>query len=302
MKVYIVIATYNGKQWYDRCFGSLRDVDLSKSTVVVDNASSDDTVRFTKCNYPEIKLIESKVNLGFGRANNIGIHYALDNGADYVFLLNQDAWIEKDTIEKLVSVHISHPDFGILSPVHLNTDRTEIEEFFRGYLSPLWGCNDFISDRYFNKTKEVYETNFVSAAAWLLSRKCIQTVGFFDSVFFHYGEDDNYAQRVLYHKFKIGIVPESRAVHDSKQRVISNNFVLNQRIKDLLIYFSDVRNDNFKEIPKVILSFWLKAFYLLLKFKPREAKQSFREGLMLAGIKKLIVRNVKVNREASIKF
>jgi GT2 family glycosyltransferase len=87
---------------------------------VVDNNSADDTVNFIKANYPEVTLLEQNKNLGFGKANNIGISLAMKNEADYVFLLNQDAWVQPDTIEKLVSAHQREPQFGILSPMHLN--------------------------------------------------------------------------------------------------------------------------------------------------------------------------------------
>ena len=91
MKVFVIIVTYKGKRWYDRCFGSLRQSTIPLQTIVVDNASNDGTVDYIRENYPEIYLIESKENLGFGKGNNLGLRYALDHGCDYVFLLNQDA-------------------------------------------------------------------------------------------------------------------------------------------------------------------------------------------------------------------
>ena len=98
------------------------------------NASGDGTVEYIKENYPEIMLIESKENLGFGKGNNLAMRYALDHGCDYVFLLNQDAWLdENDTIEKLVEVAQRHPEYGILSPMHMNINGTGLvmHEFCR---------------------------------------------------------------------------------------------------------------------------------------------------------------------------
>ena len=95
MKIFAIVVTYNGMRWYDRCFGSLRNSDMPVETIVIDNASTDETVSYIKEHFHEVCLIESKENLGFAKANNIGIKRALDNGADYVFLLNQDAWVEK---------------------------------------------------------------------------------------------------------------------------------------------------------------------------------------------------------------
>src|SRR5690606_3487544 len=70
-----------------------------------------------------------------------------------------------------------------------------------------------------NPIPPVYEIPFVNAAAWMLSRKCIENIGGFDPLFFHYGEDDNYCQRVLYHGFKIGVLPKVYVIHDREERV-----------------------------------------------------------------------------------
>jgi len=188
------------------------------SVVVVDNDSCDDTVSFIKENYPDIALLQHNKNLGFGQANNIGMSYALKQGADYVFLLNQDAYLEKDTIEKLVEVHKKIDNFGILSPIHLNGTGTRLDRNFSNYVN-YTGNRDFFSDYVLNKSiKPIYTVPFVNAAGWLIPRECLETVGGFEPIFFHYGEDDNYCQRVNYHGFKIGIVPDAKLLHDRENR------------------------------------------------------------------------------------
>lgn len=218
MVIYSISVTYNGKQWYDRCFNSLRNSNLPVQTIVIDNASTDDTIDYIAENYPEIHLIASKENLGFTKANNIGIKYALDKGADYIFLLNQDAWIENDTLEKLLNVFKDEPDAGIVSPVHLNGSGSELDLGFAGYIAPS-NTPGFISDLYCGKLKKNYKTEFVNAAAWLISRKCIEKVGGFDaSLFYHYGEDGNYCKRVIYNNFSIYINTETVIYHDRESR------------------------------------------------------------------------------------
>src|SRR5574344_2140153 len=101
LEIYAVVVAYNGMQWYDKCFGSLQASSVPVHTIVIDNASGDNTVAYIKEQFPNVHIIESKTNLGFAKANNIGIKYAMDNNADYVFLLNQDAWIEEDTLSVL---------------------------------------------------------------------------------------------------------------------------------------------------------------------------------------------------------
>ena len=98
--VFVVIVTYNGAVWLDRNLSSLRHSDYPVTTIAVDNNSTDASIEILE-KYSEADVIKSGENLGFGKANNIGITKALEQGADYVFLLNQDAWIFPDTISSL---------------------------------------------------------------------------------------------------------------------------------------------------------------------------------------------------------
>ena len=220
MKVFAIVVTYNGMKWYDRCLGSLRDSETPVETIVIDNASSDGTVDYIKERFPDVHLIESKENLGFAKANNIGIRYAIDQSADYVFLLNQDAWVELDTFEKLVDIHQRHPEYGLLGPVQVNAEKTKVSGGVIKFLVNPDNVNlDMFSDFVMGTIEEVYPVAEINAAAWLLPRKTLETVGGFDPIFLHYGEDWNYLSRVLYHKMKVGLTPHIQVVHDCKDRV-----------------------------------------------------------------------------------
>lgn len=214
-ETFIIIATYNAMPWLSKCVESTKSYDV----VVVDNNSTDGTVNFIKENYPSITILPQKENTGFGAANNIGISHALRQGADYVFLLNQDAYLAEDTIEKLIEVHKKNDNFGILSPIHLNGKGDRLDQNFSNYLN--YDANpDFYSDFVLKKSlSTVYEVPFVNAAGWLISKNCLETIGGFDPIFFHYGEDDNYCQRVLFHGLKIGVVPQVFIKHDRETRI-----------------------------------------------------------------------------------
>jgi GT2 family glycosyltransferase len=152
--------------------------------------------------------------LGFGKANNIGLRKAIIENADYVFLLNQDAWIFEDTINRLLTVAVENKEYGIFSPIHLNKQGNRLEKQFQYFLNES-NTNGFVSDSYLGNFKSIYSTNFVSAAAWLLPIHAVKKIGLFDPLYFHYGEDDDYIHRARYHGFKIGIVPSSTIVHDA---------------------------------------------------------------------------------------
>lgn len=218
MNILVIVVTYNAMQWIDRCLGGVRSSNLPADIFVVDNGSTDGTRAYIKDHFPEAHLIESSENLMFGRANNLGLRYALDNNYDYVYLLNQDAWIFPDTLEKLIEVHKQHPEYGILSPMHLQGNGNYFDEHFGSYTLSYESCPEVISDLFFKRTKEIYEVDFVCAAHWLITRKCLETVGGFSPTFPHYGEDDNYLHRVKYFSLSIGVVMSANAVHDREFR------------------------------------------------------------------------------------
>lgn len=213
-KIFIVIVTWNGMKWMKECLESIRKSTIHASTVIIDNGSTDSTCEFIKKNYPEIKLLETGKNLGFGQANNVGIRYAFDNGADYVYLLNQDAYVYPDMFEKLLAVseNPAHADLGILSPLHVHGYRTRLDSQFKEYLKSIG--TDFLEDCTMGEPQEVYHVDCVPAAGWFIPKATLERIGGFDPIFFHYGEDHHYAQRVKYHGLKVGVVPAAKMVHD----------------------------------------------------------------------------------------
>lgn len=241
MILYVVIVTYNPREWIKNCFESLQNSTIPLKTIVIDNGSTDGSQEIIKGNFPKVDFVQSERNLGFGKANNIGIKRAYDAGADYVFLLNQDAWVVGNTLEKLIEVAQLNPQYGIISPIHLNGKGDSFDYNFSNFIIPS-RCKNLLSDIYLNKTDgKLYETNFINAAAWLLSKKCIERVGGFSPSFFHYGEDDNYCQRALYHNLKIGVYPKVEIFHDREQRV-KNNYFRDEKLiyrRKIIIQFSN---------------------------------------------------------------
>lgn len=219
MKLLVIIVTYNAMQWAKCCFDSLLKSTIIPDVFVVDNGSTDGTQTYIQENYPQFIFQQSKKNLGFGAANNIGLKYALDNNYDYVYLLNQDAWVMTDTFEKLIKISVKNPEYGIISPMQMNADLYHIDKNFCTGLFDYQN-KEFINDLYNRNLKEIYETTpFIMAAHWFLTKRCIEKVGGFSPTFTHYGEDNNYAHRTIYHGFKIGVTPQLKVVHDRGERI-----------------------------------------------------------------------------------
>ncbi|WP_242087547.1 glycosyltransferase family 2 protein [Aestuariivivens sediminis] len=229
MEVIIIIVTFNGMKWIKRCLESCNDFYV----IVVDNASSDNTTTFIKRHFSNVMLIENKKNLGFGKANNIGMSKALTMGAKRVFLLNQDAYIVPGSLQKLINVQKSKKDYGVLSPIHLTgIGNTYDRQFF--HWMTIYDDSKLKGDTDLDDNGGILNMPFVNAAAWLIHKECIETVGGFDPIFFQYGEDDNYCQRVLFHGYKIGIYKKAFIKHDRNN---TNNKSISLNSKEYWLWY-----------------------------------------------------------------
>ena len=205
-RLLVVIVTYNGMRWLDRCIGSVLSSDVPADIFVCDNGSTDGTADFIESHYPSVQLVRSGENLGFARANDLGFRKALEGGYHFVYLLNQDAWVLPDTFSKLMNAFCSG-NWGLLSPLQMRPDLTAPDKRFkRHYHGPLVPSD------------EVFPVRFVMAAHWMISSDCLRKTGFFSPAFSHYGEDNNYCDRVRFHGFGTGVLPSAIGVHDRQAR------------------------------------------------------------------------------------
>ena len=216
-KVYCIIVTYNAMKWVDKCFGSLRSSKVPIHPVVVDNGSKDNTIEYISSNYPETYIISNSTNKGFGQANNQGIEYAYKNGASHFFLLNQDAWVREDTVELLIQT-MEENGYAVVSPIQLNGAGNSFDSSF--CRAAIFNTKNvaYISGLVLGSVKSSYEVVSVPAACWLISRKTIEMIGGFDPLFFHYGEDSNFCQRLQYHKLTIAFATNAFVNHDRKEK------------------------------------------------------------------------------------
>lgn len=299
-KIYSIVVTYNGQQWIEKCLTSLTNSSVASNIIVVDNGSTDQTVETIKSKFSNCQLIETKENLGFGKANNIGLSIALKNEADFVFLLNQDAWVEEKTIEKLILSQKKDNNFDIISPIHVNGNGTQLDYLFSTFIEPR-KCRDLYSDVYFNKTSDkIYETEFVNAAAWLITKNCINTVGGFSPIFYHYGEDDNYCLRARFHNLKIGVYPMTKVYHDKNYAPTKYDDL--QLIKDRqkLVFYSDPTQNN--ELENDIYVYKMSAFKSLLKLQITNYKKHLATYRNLKSIQNTIGECVNQSKSRTSSF
>ena len=223
MKILVIVVTFNGLKWLERCLGSVRASEVRADLYVWDNDSTDGSADWIQGHFPEAKLVRSADNLGFAEANNMGMRYALEKGYDYVYLLNQDAWIEPSTLGTLIAASEAHPEYAVLSPLQMTDGFTGLDAQFGKILR--------------SAQHDKGGVRRVMAAHWLMPRKALEVIGLFDALFPLYGNDDNWCDRARYHGFKIGIVPQARAVHDRatreepKEKVIFRNYYMGSLVR-----------------------------------------------------------------------
>jgi hypothetical protein len=219
MKIAIILVNYNGKQYNTACINSLLACTdhHDKKIYVVDNASTDDSVQLLRerCKADgRIELITLDDNYGFSYANNVGIAKALEQGAEYVLLLNNDTEVEPDMIEQLLACAARHPDSMIAPKIYYSDDRTVIWSA-GGEVSPIvrkvshTGLNRTDKGQ-FDTEKEI---GFATGCALLIPKTVIRRAGMLDERFFLYYEDTEYSFRLQKKGISIYYCPTAVLYH-----------------------------------------------------------------------------------------
>lgn len=210
--VSIVIANYNGAHFLKDCLGSLekqsyRDIEI----IVVDNGSQDNSVELLEKEYPHVKLIKNRENLGFVTANNQGFNAAR---GEYLLFLNNDTKMDSAALERLVARILVREDIGVVFSKLLLMDEPKkldaIGSFFTsfGFLYHL-GFLEEDKGQYDN-LKEIFSPKGVS---FLVRRSILEEIGVFDEDYFAYFEESDMFWRIWLAGKKIEFVPSSIVYH-----------------------------------------------------------------------------------------
>ena len=208
-RLLVIVVTYNGMEWLDRCLSSVAASTVPADLFICDNGSEDGTPEYVSEYFPKAVLVQPGSNLGFARANDLGFRYAIEEGYDFIYLLNQDAWVLPDTFDKLIEAFGSG-HWGLVSPLQMKPDLENPDKRFKRHYHGTM-----------TSVPKVQPVRFVMAAHWMISADCLRKTGFFSPAFTHYGEDNNYCERVRYHGFGVGVLPSAKAVHDRQARKMS---------------------------------------------------------------------------------
>ena len=216
-KVLILIPIYNGVQgeFLDGCFSSLVKINYPKEDyqiLAVDDVSSDSSVDFIQSNFPEIKIISNKENLGFAGSNNIGFKFGIENKFDYVFMLNQDTEVDPDFLYKAVELAESDKKIGaVQSKLMLFNDKMKINSIGNELHYLGFGYTGGYKSE--DRVMTPKEITYPSGAAVLLRTSVLREVGLLNEEFYMYHEDLDLGWRIWLNNYKIMLAPESIVYH-----------------------------------------------------------------------------------------
>lgn len=217
----VVILHWNTDQATETCLRSVFTSTSVRLTVVVyDNGSSQDSRKRLQTSFPQVFWIGEGRNVGFARAVNLGIQQVLEKGCDAVFLLNNDALVDPDTLQRLTST-----EGDIVSPRILSLPDREKIWFDGGRVSFLGkGLHIGMGSLLINTvaTIPVHEITFTTACAMLIRRKVFSRIGLFDEDYYAYSEDLDLCVRATGAGLRIVINHEARAYHAQSVSVKQN--------------------------------------------------------------------------------
>jgi GT2 family glycosyltransferase len=203
----IVIVSWNTKSYVEDCLRSLCQQTLSVPTeiILVDNASADGTLEMVRRQFPLVKLIENAKNLGFAKANNIGIRKSTH---DYVCLINSDVYVPPACMQALYKFMKAHPEVGVVGPRMFGPNGCVARSYMR--FPTIWNClcNALCLDSIFRgispfggvlmtdfDNEKTAEVDVLNGWFLMVRRKALDQVGVLDEEFFMYGEDIDWAYR-----------------------------------------------------------------------------------------------------------
>lgn len=226
MKLSIIIVNYNVSNELKQCLlsveNSLQHID--SEVFVVDNNSSDDSCEMVRQNFPFVKLIENKENVGFAKANNQAIQQSI---GEYILLLNPDTIVEPDSFSKMISFADAHQNMGGLGVKMVDGKGKFLPESKRGVPTPfvafckmsglykLFPKSDTFNHYYLGalSNDEIHEIEILAGACMLLRKSVLDEVGLLDETYFLYGEDVDISYRILLQGFKNYYLPTTQIVH-----------------------------------------------------------------------------------------
>jgi len=227
LELSIVIVNWNTRDMLRECLLSLFAACHrwpKFEIIVVDNASSDDSVAMVRADFPEVILVENKTNLGFGGGNNVG--FARSTGK-IIATINSDTQVLSDALEVICAYFASNEKTGAVAPKLLNTDGSVQLSCrrFPGFMTALFNRYSLLTRLFPNNAwsrdylmsdcghESSMDVDWVSGAALFVRREVYDSLGGFDEDYFMYSEDVDWCYRIHRAGWRVAYVPEAALIH-----------------------------------------------------------------------------------------
>jgi len=302
-RVAIVVPNWNGADLLRECIDSLLDQTYKDtSIVIVENGSIDSSMDILNKYGNKIKVLRQEINLGFAGGVNVGIKYALENGAEYVGLFNNDAVAKDDWVEKLVKSLDRNPKLGIVTSKILIEGKGILDSTGDWYTTTGMpfprGRGETDSGQY-DKLTDVFGA---SGGASLYRVKLFEDVGFFDEDFFAYYEDVDISFRAQLRSWKVMYQPAAIAYHKlSATSSKMGYFAIRQSAKNFwFLYIKNVPYPlSLKYLPSALYRYARMFAARFIKGGAAAFFKGFLQAIVLIPTKISERRNIQKNKTVS---
>jgi GT2 family glycosyltransferase len=215
-RIAIIVLNWNGKDDTLECLDSLTKLRYSDfEVIVVDNGSHDNSVAAIRECFPRVVVLETGANLGYAEGNNVGIRAAMDRGAEFVLLLNNDTIVDPDLLSQLASAAETRSDAGVFgAKIYFYSPRDRV-----WYAGARWNhkllCFDIVEDEstYGDALSTNPDTDYACGCALFVRREVLEKVGLLDARFFLTYEETDFCYRARAHGFSVAYVPRAVVWH-----------------------------------------------------------------------------------------
>jgi len=206
-RVGVVVVNYQGATDTIECLASLDHLSDHVRVIVVDNGSGDGSVERIATAAPDVEIIRNEENVGFGAGNNVAIERLLADGAEYVWLLNNDATVERGTLAAMLDVADRDRRVGVVGSVIYDAVRRDRVQTWGG------GSVSVRTGRTADARSSTDRVDYITAASALLRSAALRDVGVFDPRFFFLYEDVDLGVRLRQREWSVAVAESSRVWH-----------------------------------------------------------------------------------------
>lgn len=223
VRVAAITVGTNELSWLEPCFASLLESDAAGFDLTVwyvDNDSHDGSAAFVQKRFPRVRIIQNDSNVGFARANNIGMRAALEDGADYVFLVNPDTQTPNSLLRDLVEFMETWTGYGVVGPMqyeydesgntalgtHNNWSTTALRWGEQHAFAGDWPNHPSPAGPLEGRAPHTLEHAYVQGAAFFVRATLLRTVGLFDEVFHTYYEETDLCRRARWAGWRVALL------------------------------------------------------------------------------------------------